>query len=57
MIMVHGEHFTRKVTKDMTREKKWTLAVLAAFAGASFVGTAYAAESADAPPRGDTCAD
>ena len=33
----------------MTREKKWTLAVLAAFAGASFVGTAYAAESADAP--------
>ena len=47
--MVHGEHFTRKVTKDMTREKKWTLAVLAAFAGASFVGTAYAAESADAP--------
>ena len=40
--MVHGEHFTRKVTKDMTREKKWTLAVLAAFAGASFVGTAYA---------------
>ena len=28
----------------MTREKKWTLAVLAAFAGASFVGTAYAAE-------------
>jgi len=44
MIMVHGEHFTRKVTKDMTREKKWTLAVLAAFAGVSFVGTAYAAE-------------
>ena len=28
----------------MTKEKKWTLAVLAAFAGASFVGTAYAAE-------------
>ncbi|WP_315437145.1 TonB-dependent receptor domain-containing protein [uncultured Selenomonas sp.] len=28
----------------MTREKKWTLAVLAAFAGVSFVGTAYAAE-------------
>ena len=30
----------------MTREKKWTLAVLAAFAGASVVGTAYAAEQA-----------
>ncbi len=30
----------------MTKEKKWTLAVLAAFAGASFVGTAYAAEQA-----------
>lgn len=30
----------------MKREKKWTLAVLAAFAGASFVGTAYAAEQA-----------
>ena len=32
----------------MTREKKWTLAVLAAFAGASFVGTAYAAEQTTA---------
>ena len=30
----------------MTREKKWTLAVIAAFAGASVVGTAYAAEQA-----------
>ncbi len=42
--MVHGEHSTSKVTKDMTREKKWTLPVLVAFTGASFVGTAYAAE-------------
>ena len=49
MITAHGVRCRRKVTKDMTREKKWTLAVLAAFAGASFVGTAYAAESADAP--------
>ena len=32
----------------MTREKKWTLAVLATFAGASFVGTAYAAEQTTA---------
>ena len=31
----------------MTKEKKRTLAVLAAFAGASFVGTAYAAEWAE----------
>ena len=41
----------------MKREKKWTLAVLAAFAGASFVGTAYAAEQAaetDAHALGDT---
>ena len=28
----------------MTREKMWTLSVLAAFGGASFVGTAYAAK-------------
>ena len=42
----------------MTREKKWTLAVLAAFSGASFVGTAYAAEqtadSAEAHALSDT---
>ena len=31
----------------MTRGKKWTLAVLAVFAGAGFVGTAYAAERAE----------
>ena len=49
VITAHGVRCRRKVTKDMTREKKWTLAVLAAFTGASFVGTAYAAESADAP--------
>ena len=32
----------------MTREKKWTLAVLAAFAGVSFAGTGYAAEQTTA---------
>ena len=38
----------------MTREKKWTLAVLAAFAGASFVGTAYAAEQTETHALTDT---
>ena len=38
----------------MTREKKWTLAVLAAFAGASFVGTAYAAEQTEMHALTDT---
>ena len=38
----------------MTKEKKWTLAVLAAFAGASFVGTAYAAEQTETHALTDT---
>ena len=38
----------------MTKEKKRTLAVLAAFAGASFVGTAYAAEQTETHALTDT---
>ena len=38
----------------MTKEKQWTLAVLAAFAGASFVGTAYAAEQTETHALTDT---
>lgn len=38
----------------MTKEKKRTLAVLAAFAGASFVGTAYAAEQMETHALTDT---
>ena len=48
MNIVHGEHDNERRRRIMTREKKWTLAVLAAFAGASFVGTAYAAEQTTA---------
>ena len=33
--------------KDYDKREKWTLAVLAVFAGAGFVGTAYAAERAE----------
>lgn len=35
----------------MKQEKKWTLAILAAFAGASFAGTAYAAKQTSALPQ------
>ena len=38
----------------MKREKKWTLAMLAAFAGMSFAGTGYAADQTEAHALADT---